>query len=347
MSDPARVEALVQAECAATGAVARKSKRGGKSTDNAKVPKPSGTYEVSRAVQRAAPPASTSAPSSLANDDAEGLRRAAVHHWRARMMVKLSSLYADAAWDAQEKPRKFFIKHRGFGPSHGRGDLPTHRRMFLRCALASAERASELAPSSFECATLRACILSLANAEAGDSATDAALSRACAACRHAVRLHERWAGDASRETFEVSVLHSPGGSDGLGLGGSGSDTLSNAERKKLQKETPPAGASGSTARRIESLRSMAVYAAHVLADRRGGWDFETSWVRETGDEWIDEEAEKAAKRVAAVVLDDEDEDEGEDEDDDEDDEEDAGGGWDMWQSPSILDYSLAALRGPP
>jgi hypothetical protein len=236
-------------------------------------------------------------------------------------MVKLSSLYADAAWDAQEKPRKFFIKHRGFGPSHGRGDLPTHRRMFLRCALASAERASELAPSSFECATLRACILSLANAEAGDAATDAALSRACAACRHAVRLHERWAGDASRETFEVSVLHSPGGSDGLGLGGSGSDTLSNAERKKLQKETPPAGASGSTARRIESLRSMAVYAAHVLADRRGGWDF------------------------AAVVLDDEDEDE--DGDDDDADEEDAGGGWDMWQSPSILDYSLAALRGPP
>ena len=175
MSDPARVEALVQAECAATGAVARKSKRGGKSTDNAKVPKPSGTYEVSRAVQRAAPPASTSAPPSLANDDAKGLRRGAVHHWRARMMVKLSSLYADAAWDAQEKPRKFFIKHRGFGPSHGRGDLPTHRRMFLRCALASAERASELAPSSFECATLRACILSLANAEAGDAATDAAL----------------------------------------------------------------------------------------------------------------------------------------------------------------------------
>ena len=29
------------------------------------------------------------------------------------------------------------------------------------------------------------------------------------------------------------------------------------------------------------------------------------------------------------------------------DEEDAGGGGDMWQSPSILDYSLAGLRGPP
>jgi hypothetical protein len=68
-------------------------------------------------------------------------------------------------------------------------------------------------------------------------------------------------------------------------------------------------------------------------------------VRVSGDEWIDEEAEKAAKRVAAVVLDDEDEDE--DGDDDDADEEDAGGGWDMWQSPSILDYSLAALRGPP
>ena len=95
---------------------------------------------------------------------------------------------------------------------------------------------------------------------------------------------------------------------------------------------------------------MAVYAAHVLADRRGGWDFETSWVRETGDEWIDEEAEKAAKRVAAVILDDDDDDEdGEDDDDndEDDDDEDAGGGWDMWQSPSILDYSLAALRGPP
>ena len=44
---------------------------------------------------------------------------------------------------------------------------------------------------------------------------------------------------------------------------------------------------------------------------------------------------------------DEGDDEDEDGDDDDADEEDAGGGWDMWQSPSILDYSLAALRGPP
>ena len=217
MSDPARVEALVQAECAATGAVVRKSRRGvgvAVGGSSVKAPKPAGTYEVSRAVQRAAPASTSarpSAPPPHADADAESLRRAAVHHWRARMMVKLSSLYSDSAWDAQEKPRKFFIKHRGFGPTHGRGDLPHHRRMFLRCALASAERASELAPSSLECATLRACILSLANAEDGADAADAALSRACAACRHAMRLHERWAGDASRETFEVSVLHSPGG----------------------------------------------------------------------------------------------------------------------------------------
>ncbi len=346
MSDPARVEALVQAECAATGAVVRKSRRGvgvAVGGSSVKAPKPAGTYEVSRAVQRAAPASTSarpSAPPPHADADAESLRRAAVHHWRARMMVKLSSLYSDSAWDAQEKPRKFFIKHRGFGPTHGRGDLPHHRRMFLRCALASAERASELAPSSLECATLRACILSLANAEDGADAADAALSRACAACRHAMRLHERWAGDASRETFEVSVLHSPGGSDaGHGVG-SGDPSPAPAP--------PPAGASGSVTRRIESLRSMAAYAAHALADRRGGWDFETSWVRESGDGWIDEEAEKAANRVAAVVLDDDDDDDdGEDDEDEDEDDEDAAGGWDMWQSPSILDYSLAALRGPP
>ena len=53
-------------------------------------------------------------------------------------------------------------------------------------------------------------------------------------------------------------------------------------------------------------------------------------------------------RLAAVVLDDDDDDDdGEDDEDEDDDDEDAAGGWDMWQSPSILDYSLAALRGPP
>ena len=97
-----KVEALVQAECVATGEVVRKSKRGGSSGKNKKViPKPSGTYDISRAVQRA-----TSAPSSLENDDgSEGLRCAAVHHWRARMMVKLSSLYSDCLLYTSPSPR--------------------------------------------------------------------------------------------------------------------------------------------------------------------------------------------------------------------------------------------------
>ena len=56
--------------------------------------------------------------SSVDEDDADGLRRAAVHFWRARMMVRLSSLYSDAAWDAQEKPRKFFI-NAGWGSAAG------------------------------------------------------------------------------------------------------------------------------------------------------------------------------------------------------------------------------------
>ncbi len=333
MSDPVKVEALVQAECVATGEVVRKSKRGGSSGKNKKViPKPSGTYDISRAVQRA-----TSAPSPLENDDgSEGLRCAAVHHWRARMMVKLSSLYSDAAWDAQEKPRKFFIKHRGFGPSHGRGDLPAHRRMFLRCAMASVERAYELAPSSSECATLRACILSLVNNEEGTAVKDAALSRACAACRHAVQLHERWTDEASRDDFEVDILHSPGAaaasapSDGGGI--------------NTAVGSAPVGASGSRARRIESLRSMAVYAAHMLADRRGGWDFETYWVRDTGDVGLagsssGDEVDATAAKVVAFVL--------ESSEDEEDVDGEEGGEWDMWQSPSILDYSLAALRGQP
>ena len=356
MSDPARVEALVQAECAATGAVVRKSRRGGGvgvGGSSVKAPKPAGTYEVSRAVQRAAPASTSarpSAPPPHADADAEGLRRAAVHHWRARMMVKLSSLYSDSAWDAQEKPRKFFIKHRGFGPTHGRGDLPHHRRMFLRCALASAERASELAPSSLECATLRACILSLVIADAGASRddscadggagpADAQLSRACAACRHAMRLHERWLGDgsdaaAAREDFEIGILHAPGERPGEGGAEREAPTVSDGGGARTEP--------GHRARRIESLRSMAAYAAHALADRRGGWDFETSWVRESGDGWGGggggggrRDGEEARGT-------------GEEEEEEEEAEAEAGvDGWDMWRSPSILDYSLAALRGQP
>jgi hypothetical protein len=48
------------------------------------------------------------------------------------MMVKLSHLYTEPVWDAMRLPRKFFIQHRGFGPTHTRGDLPSFRKLFLR-----------------------------------------------------------------------------------------------------------------------------------------------------------------------------------------------------------------------
>ena len=348
MSDPARVEALVQAEIAATGKAkrcggGRRQDSGANASDETgggdgggsgspRVPKPSGMYKVSRAVQRASP--CTTSTSFVDEDDADGLRRAAVHHWRARMMVKLSSLYSDAAWDAQEKPRKFFIKHRGFGASHGKCDLQSHRRMFLRCALASAERSAEMAPSSAECATLHASVLNLTNAEDGKGATDAALTKTCAACRDAIHLHRRWSADPLREGFEVSILHSPGAEKAAR---EASDT-----KGASGVVDAPVGGSGSPASRVESLKQMALYAARLLKHRRGAWDVETNWVRETcGGEHGGEndaatevmEAAAAVAAVAAVHLDEV----------KQEDQEDAGG-WNMWQSASILDYSLAALR---
>ena len=347
MSDPARVEALVQAEIAATGKVARhgggrRQAFGANASDETgggdgggsgspRVPKPAGIYKVSRAVQRASP--CTMSTSSVDDDDADGLRRAAVHFWRARMMVRLSSLYSDAAWDAQEKPRKFFIKHRGFGVSHGKRDLRTHRRMFLRCALASAERAAEMAPSSVECATLHASVLNLANVEDGKGATDAALAKACAACRDAIHLHRRWSVDPLREGYEVSILHSPG--------------AEKAAREASDTKPPlppgvvdaPVSGSGSPASQVDSLKQMALRAARLLKRRRGAWDAETNWVRETcggergGENDAATEEMEAVAAVAAVHLDEV----------KHEDQEDAMG-WNMWQSASILDYSLAALR---
>ena len=349
MSDPARVEALVLAELEATG----KSKLGGRAkgsggksahetngvADGAigspRVPKPTGMYKVSRAVQRAAP--STMSTVSVDEDDADGLRRAAVHHWRARMMVKLSSLYSDAAWEAQEKPRKFFIKHRGFGPSHGKNDLPSHRRMFLRCALASAERASELAPTSAECVTLTASILNLANAEDGAGVADAALKRACAACRDAVQLHEWWSDDLQRGAFEVAILHSPGAAAAAAAAASDEQNLRNADEMSKNVADAPLGGCGSPAKRVESLKAMALYAARILAERRREWDDETQWVKESGDglSGVENSLDTAEDTLAAVDLG----------ADNEDDENTSDTGWNMWQSPSILDYSLAALHG--
>ena len=381
MSDPARVEALVRAECVATGESSPRPRRGagggGGRGASGSVPgddaagssrgkrnRPAGTYAVSRAVQRAATkrprpglaPAPAPDPASLyvgafsqapseARAELESLRVAAVHHWRARMMVKLSHLYAEQVWDSMPLPRKFFIKHRGFGPSHGRDDLPSFRRLFLRCALASAERACEIAPFSVECATLRACVLSLLTTVGGaERATESQLARACAACRTAVRLGD--ARGAAAGHLETVVLHALGGdgdADGDGDGDGDGDDADGVD--------PEYGR-----RRGASLRSMAAFAAHALAERRGGWDHETAWAREL--EWGDgDDAERVgaaseapladgvrdvARGLAAVDVANE---TNEDEDEDEDEGEDAAAVWNMWESRSVLDYSVGFLRG--
>jgi hypothetical protein len=76
----------------------------------------------------------------MARRGAENGVKQAVHHFRARMHVQLAQLYQEAAWDDMKLPRKFYIKYRGFGPTHGRSDLPAFRNLYLRSALASAVR---------------------------------------------------------------------------------------------------------------------------------------------------------------------------------------------------------------
>ena len=135
-----------------------------------------------------------------------------------------------------------------------------------------AERAAEMAPSSVECATLYASVLNLANVEDGKGATDAALAKACAACRDAIHLHRRWSFDPLREGYEVSILHSPG--------------AEKAAREASDTKPPPpgvvvapVGGSGSPASQVDSLKQMALRAARLLKHRRGAWDAETNWVR--------------------------------------------------------------------
>ena len=190
-----------------------------------------------------------------------------------------------------------------------------------------------MAPSSVECATLYASVLNLANVEDGKGATDAALAKACAACRDAIHLHRRWSFDPLREGYEVSILHSPG--------------AEKAAREASDTKPPslpgvvvaPVGGSRSPASQVDLLKQMALRAARLLKHRRGAWDAETNWVRETcggehgGENDAATEEMEAAAAVAAVHLDEV----------KHEDQEDAMG-WNMWQSASILDYSLAALH---
>jgi hypothetical protein len=121
----------------------------------------SGAGELARRVQRTP---------SAACDDCERarlLRLAAVHHQRARSLLALADQYTEAVWDGMPRPRRFFCRHRGFGTADDRRALPAYRALFLRVALAAAERACELADAaspvagaaSLECCSLRVCIL--------------------------------------------------------------------------------------------------------------------------------------------------------------------------------------------
>ena len=201
--------------------------------------------------------------------------------------------------------------------------------MFLRCALASAERAAEMAPSSVECATLHASVLNLANVEDGKAQRTPRRQ----SVRRVSRRHSpapRWS--LIRLKVEVSILHSPG--------------AEKAAREASDTKPPslpgvvvaPVGGSRSPASQVDLLKQMALRAARLLKHRRGAWDAETNWVRETcggehgGENDAATEEMEAAAAVAAVHLDEV----------KHEDQEDAMG-WNMWQSASILDYSLAAL----
>ena len=116
------------------------------------------------------------------------------------MMVKLSHLYAEQVWDRMPLPRKFFIKHRGFGPSHGRDDL------LLPAPLL---RARSPPPSARPNSPVQRRVRHLTRVRAQSAhhggrrreGDRVAAPRACAACRTAVRL-----GDAGAPPRDISRL---------------------------------------------------------------------------------------------------------------------------------------------
>ena len=113
------------------------------------------------------------------------------------MLLLLGDQYSEAKWDAMPHPRRFFQKHRGLRSDQGKADLPAFRALFLRAALAQAQRAAEVAPTCLEAACLHCCCLwSLAlNQEADANGWGAMLRQeACAAFD---RLAQQQGGDAA------------------------------------------------------------------------------------------------------------------------------------------------------
>jgi hypothetical protein len=148
---------------------------------------------IARRVQRANRTLSAETAATISGEQEEKLALAAVHLWRAKMHVRLSNLYSEKAWDSKKFPRKFYLKYRGFGPTHQRSDLVEFRKLYLRCALSSSERAVELAPFSYECVMLKACILCLLISFGGYSNVAAPHAANCRQQRksHPVQLYAR------------------------------------------------------------------------------------------------------------------------------------------------------------
>ena len=206
---------------------------------------------IARRVQRTSRQIRSDIACTISGEQEGKLVLAATHHWRAKMHVRLSHLYTDKAWESKKFPRKFYIKYRGFGPTHQRDDLAEFRKMYLRCALSNALRAVELAPFSYECVMLKACILCLLVGFGGYT-REMYCEDALIACRRAMSLHRM---PQIADDRERAILYN-----------STSD-----------RDGPRKFGSGRSQATMTSLWDMAIFAAHTVAVKRGGWDADTMW----------------------------------------------------------------------
>lgn len=206
---------------------------------------------ISRRVQRIKRIVRADIASTICGEQEERLAQAALHLWRAKMHVQLSNLYSEKSWDGMKFPRKYFLKYRGFGPMHERSDLVHFRKLFLQCALPSAERACDLAPFSYECVMLKACILCLLIGFGGYM-SETHCEKALVTCRRAMTLHRM---PQIADDRERAILY-------------------NSAQDRTSADAS-VGARSDTC--MGSLWDMAIFAAHLVAEKRGGWDADTLW----------------------------------------------------------------------
>lgn len=81
------------------------------------------------------------------------------------MFLKIAKLYTDKAYNAQKKPRKFFLLYRGFDSTSSKDSLVEFKKNYLQLSLSSIERALDLQQHYtnkhyyYECLKLKAHIL--------------------------------------------------------------------------------------------------------------------------------------------------------------------------------------------